>query len=57
MIAHRLSTVVDCDEIIVLSDGAVIERGTHRQLLKLKGVYKAMWERQQAGDLSDLPIE
>ena len=57
VIAHRLSTVVDCDEIIVLSDGAVIERGTHRQLLKLKGVYKAMWERQQAGDLSDLPIE
>ncbi|MGC6484135.1 MAG: ABCB family ABC transporter ATP-binding protein/permease [Candidatus Puniceispirillales bacterium] len=53
VIAHRLSTVVDCDEIIVLSDGAVIERGTHSQLLKLKGTYKAMWDRQQAGDFAD----
>lgn len=53
VIAHRLSTVVDCDEIIVLSEGSVIERGTHRQLLGLKGTYKTMWDRQQAGDFDD----
>jgi ATP-binding cassette subfamily B protein len=47
MIAHRLSTVVDADEILVLEDGRVVERGTHAGLLDDGGKYAAMWQRQQ----------
>jgi ATP-binding cassette, subfamily B, heavy metal transporter len=50
VIAHRLSTVVDADEIIVLDKGVVAERGTHDKLLKKKGVYAAMWNRQRQAD-------
>jgi ATP-binding cassette subfamily B protein len=47
VIAHRLSTVVDADEILVLVEGRVVERGTHRALLDRRGRYHAMWTRQQ----------
>jgi ATP-binding cassette, subfamily B, heavy metal transporter len=47
VIAHRLSTVVNADEIIVLDKGLIAERGTHRQLLKQKGIYAALWNRQR----------
>ena len=47
MIAHRLSTVIDADEIIVLEDGRIVERGRHSDLLARNGVYAAMWARQQ----------
>ncbi len=47
MIAHRLSTVIDADEIIVLEEGRVVERGRHAELLAKGGVYAAMWARQQ----------
>jgi ABC-type transport system involved in Fe-S cluster assembly fused permease/ATPase subunit len=47
VIAHRLSTVVDCDEILVLEAGRIVERGHHRELLQRGGVYAAMWARQQ----------
>jgi ATP-binding cassette subfamily B protein len=46
VIAHRLSTVVDADEIIVLVDGAVAERGSHAALLAARGVYARMWTLQ-----------
>ncbi|KKJ75726.1 metal ABC transporter permease [Kiloniella litopenaei] len=46
VIAHRLSTVVDADEIIVLEQGRIEERGTHRELLEKEGHYAEMWRRQ-----------
>jgi ATP-binding cassette, subfamily B, heavy metal transporter len=48
VIAHRLSTVVDADEIIVLRDGQVAERGTHAGLLARDGLYARMWALQAA---------
>ena len=50
MIAHRLSTVVDADEILVLEEGGIIERGRHAQLLAADGAYAAMWRRQQESE-------
>lgn len=50
VIAHRLSTVIGADEIIVLKDGLIAERGTHRMLLKHKGLYASMWARQREAD-------
>ena len=47
VIAHRLSTVVDADEILVMDAGRVVERGTHADLVTSDGVYAAMWRRQQ----------
>ena len=47
VIAHRLSTVVDADEILVLDHGTIVERGRHRQLLEGRGVYASMWRLQQ----------
>ena len=43
MIAHRLSTVVGADKIIVLDNGKVSEEGTHKQLLQKNGLYAGMW--------------
>jgi ATP-binding cassette subfamily B protein len=46
LIAHRLSTVVDADQILVLDQGQIVERGSHEMLLKKKGIYAEMWARQ-----------
>lgn len=64
VIAHRLSTVVGADEIIVLDQGRICERGRHTELLTREGAYAAMWRRQQegrnggdeAGDLVEEPV-
>ncbi|MGF9692776.1 ABC transporter ATP-binding protein/permease [Rhizobium sp. 0TCS1.26] len=47
VIAHRLSTVINADEIIVLRDGQIAERGTHMGLLESNGLYASMWNRQR----------
>jgi ATP-binding cassette subfamily B protein len=47
VIAHRLSTVVDADEILVLDHGCIVERGRHGELLRRNGAYAAMWARQR----------
>jgi ATP-binding cassette subfamily B protein len=46
VIAHRLSTVVHADQILVMDHGRIVERGTHAELLRRRGVYAAMWEIQ-----------
>lgn len=50
VIAHRLSTVVNADQIIVLEAGHIAERGTHLELLEAKGLYASMWARQREAD-------
>ncbi|HSV71071.1 MAG TPA: ABC transporter ATP-binding protein/permease [Methylibium sp.] len=49
VIAHRLSTVVDADQILVMEGGRIVERGTHMELLALEGRYAEMWSLQQSG--------
>ena len=57
VIAHRLSTVVDADMILVMAGGRVIERGTHPQLLAAGGAYQEMWELQQKEREADAAVE
>jgi len=47
VIAHRLSTVVNSEQIIVLDQGEVVEKGTHQELVEMDGKYKKLWEHQQ----------
>jgi ATP-binding cassette subfamily B protein len=51
LIAHRLSTVVEAHEILVMDAGAIIERGTHPELLARGGRYASMWALQQSGEM------
>ena len=55
VIAHRLSTVADAQQILVLDHGRIVERGTHGALLAQNGLYTQMWERQQAR--KDEPVD
>ena len=50
IIAHRLSTVVEADEILVMEDGRIVERGRHPELLEKNGVYAHMWALQQQAE-------
>ncbi len=47
VIAHRLSTVVDADHILVMAGGRILGQGTHSRLLEQQGIYAEMWELQQ----------
>nr|XP_058911536.1 ATP-binding cassette sub-family B member 6 isoform X2 [Kogia breviceps] len=49
VVAHRLSTVVSADQILVIKDGCIVERGRHEALLSRGGVYADMWQLQQQG--------
>ncbi len=53
VIAHRLSTVVDAQQILVMDHGRIVERGTHRELLAQQGVYAQMWALQQQEEEED----
>jgi ABC-type transport system involved in Fe-S cluster assembly fused permease/ATPase subunit len=55
IIAHRLSTVVHADEIVVLDQGRIVERGTHSGLLETEGRYAKMWRQQQQGAMEESP--
>ncbi len=57
VIAHRLSTVMDADQILVLSHGRIVERGTHRQLLDAQGEYARMWALQQQRAQAEAVLE
>ena len=46
IVAHRLSTITNCDKIFVFDKGKIVERGTHQELLALNGFYKKMWDVQ-----------
>ncbi len=50
VIAHRLSTVVDADNIVVMDDGKIVESGNHAELLKKQGLYHRLWEMQQSDE-------
>jgi len=57
VIAHRLSTVMDADQILVLSHGRIVERGTHAQLLEAEGEYARMWALQQEAAQAQAVLE
>jgi len=53
VVAHRLSTVAGLDEIVVMKDGKIVERGPHHELLKQNGEYAKLWSRQSGAFLEE----
>ncbi|XP_028394776.1 ATP-binding cassette sub-family B member 6, mitochondrial-like isoform X2 [Dendronephthya gigantea] len=53
VVAHRLSTIVNADQILVLKDGEIVERGRHQELLDRQGVYANMWQQQLTAEQSE----
>ena len=56
VIAHRLSTLREVDEILVLAGGRIQERGSHAQLIARGGLYRRLWELQRMESRADLTI-
>ena len=48
MISHQLSVAATCDRVLVMDKGEIIQEGTHKDLLKVNGLYKQLWERELA---------
>ena len=55
-VAHRLSTIQNCDQIVVMSEGRVIEKGTHRELMALGRTYYDMWRSQAEREQEDAEL-
>ena len=53
MISHQLSAAAACDRILVMENGRIVQQGHHNALIQLPGVYKRLWERQQASQELD----
>ena len=56
-VAHRLRTIFDSDIIFVLKDGQVAEKGTHNELLDMRGVYASLWAAQETSLGQDMELE
>ena len=57
VIAHRLSTIIDADDILVMDQGAIVERGTHQELLATDGLYANLWRLQQEKREHEIALE
>ncbi len=57
VVTHRLSTVAEADEILVLDHGQIVERGRHAELLALDGLYAQLWRTQASGDFRTTPFD
>ena len=53
VIAHRLSTLLDMDRLLIFDQGKIIEDGTHKTLIEKKGLYQSLWKAQVGGFLPD----
>ena len=51
MISHQLSVAATCDRVLVMDNGRIVQEGTHRDLVKEKGLYKQLWERELATNI------
>ena len=57
VLAHRLSSIIDCDRILVLNDGHVVENGNHSQLMAANGVYRHLMSEQARADPVEVPLK